>query len=779
MTTFDPTTLKHLYENECHNLLSTRWKEWRSRYLAYVQRVQSARQAEWVTSDFQRFLWDDDGVSGVGLGATVTVERAYEDREIAEALLSLRDLKLESDVALRAKQLSDGFAQIIGLVSPKYNDRKPSARLIRLFCGLFPGDVLVLLDSHKTNVVRRGLGMKKGGLEAIAQHVLLRQKFHEALGTPKSVEQQVEQSMFSWLLFDRLEREVAAEEGEAAGEPSAATAEAKPQAGAGPSLRMLPVTEQRKGIYSIANGLGTVMQLLRFTENGATREELVSEILNLFPKLKRSSAEMYVSLLRTPLGVIELRDQALRPTARGQQLLDGEDAADVLAPVLIGRVFGFAQILAVLKGNAGLSKAKIYEHLQKAYPRWTSDYMAAAVLGWAKAIGLVESAVEGKTPVERLTEVGSYWASGLPEDLEIRWQHRDSEYELEQAGTSEHVESTDEAHGSKLRHPPLTALAKRFASEPELRGLVYPEQFLAKFDAALRALPSKRFALLAGLSGTGKTSLARAYARACCDELKVPFTRHYREVSVRPDWTDPSGLLGYFNPLAKPPRYEETAALELVLAAKRDPEHPYFLCLDEMNLARVEHYFAPFLTAMEGRGTLQIHHEHDEIDQVPSRIPWPRNLFIIGTVNMDETTHPFSDKVLDRAFSFELWDVDIRQWSERIEAGDAKELTQTVVETLRRLYDALYPARRHFGYRTCDEVLAFCRTAQLPVESALDAAVLAKVLPKLRGDDAGELPEALRAVRVVCQEKGLVECKKRIEQMLKSIEQQGMAKFWA
>lgn len=771
----DQTTLQSLFANDFRARLSDRWKDWHTQYVAYVKRVQGASEAEWLTPAFQAFLWDSDQVSGIGQGKSVTVEGAYADRDLAKALFELRKTKLAPDLAARAKQLSDAFDAVMERLTPRHSERRPSARLLRLFCGLFPSDALVLLDSHKTNVVRRGFGMKKGGLSTLAQQVLMRGRLREALGPTETVEAQVDQSMFSWLLFERLEREASAEEGEAPVEPGADSERTQVSAADAPVIRMLPVDQQRRGMYSIANSIGTVMQILRFAENGATKDELVDEILVLFPKLKRSSAEMYITLMRSTFGVIELRDGALRPTKWGQQLIDGEDPSDVLAPVLIGRVFGFAQLLSPLRGSEGLPKATLYQSLREIYPRWTSDYIPSGLLGWAHSIGLVETASVKGAAVERLTDAGAYWASGLPADLETRWRPVDAD------DTQEAPEEVPEkgAAPAKLQLPTFAALSGRFGADPELRRLVFPPKFLAKFDAALRALPGKRFVLLSGLSGTGKTSLARAYANAVCAELKLPIKAHYCQMAVRPDWTDPSGILGYYNPIASTPRFEETEALQLVLAADSRPDLPYFLCLDEMNLARVEHYFAPFLSAMEGRGQLQIHHQRESIDGVPPQVRWPANLFVIGTVNMDETTHPFSDKVLDRAFSFELWDVDLQLWRGLVAESIPTETLDTVVKTLQRLYDALYPARRHFGYRTCDEVLAFCRAAQLDIAEALDAAVMAKVLPKLRGDDTGELPGALDAVHTICREAGLVECARRVTQMQKTLKDQGMARFWA
>jgi 5-methylcytosine-specific restriction protein B len=200
-----------------------------------------------------------------------------------------------------------------------------------------------------------------------------------------------------------------------------------------------------------------------------------------------------------------------------------------------------------------------------------------------------------------------------------------------------------------------------------------------------------------------------------------------------------------------------------------------------MNLARVEHYFAPFLSAMEGRdGRLAIHSSRDPVDAIPPSITWPTNLFILGTVNMDETTYPFSDKVLDRAFTFEFWNVDLDGWHTSVAARGAHAMLDQVFPVLRAMSTALKPARRHFGYRTCDEVLGFVTASSgSDPTAALDAAILAKVLPKVRGDNGGALPQAIADAIAVSARYGLVQTGEKLIQMQATLKELGAVRFWS
>ena len=184
----------------------------------------------------------------------------------------------------------------------------------------------------------------------------------------------------------------------------------------------------------------------------------------------------------------------------------------------------------------------------------------------------------------------------------------------------------------------------------------------------ITSLASKPFVIIAGGTGTGKTKCAIEVARKICRKQAAGETADYEVVAVGADWTDTRPLLGYENILGSSPTYTVPKALDLIIRASRNTERPFFLILDEMNLSHVERYFSDFLSIMESKkidteaSTIKLHANKDGMPstdgnvegKVEQRIQWPDNLFVIGTVNIDETTHMFSPKVLDRAHVIEF-----------------------------------------------------------------------------------------------------------------------------
>lgn len=313
------------------------------------------------------------------------------------------------------------------------------------------------------------------------------------------------------------------------------------------------------------------------------------------------------------------------------------------------------------------------------------------------------------------------------------------------------------------------------------------------------AIKSKPFLLLAGISGTGKSRIVRELARACwdegTDEYKAQKPKNFQMVQVKPNWHDSSDLIGYVSRVSGKAEFVAGEFLKFIAKAWENTETPYFLCLDEMNLAPVEQYFAEYLSVIESRkshedGTVTTDPIVEKADEEwyfnltasltsdedirkqfnEQGICIPQNLIVVGTVNMDETTFSFSRKVLDRAMTIEMNEVDLHGGlTERnepigklgkaeligyaVEGVDVyaanKEVCEAVLTYLDAVNSVLEGTPFKIAYRTRNEFLLYVvnnlpykkgeNDEELPqgyvVARALDEITSMKVLSRIEGDD--------------------------------------------
>jgi hypothetical protein len=213
---------------------------------------------------------------------------------------------------------------------------------------------------------------------------------------------------------------------------------------------------------------------------------------------------------------------------------------------------------------------------------------------------------------------------------------------------------------------------------------------------------------------------------------------------VRPEWTDPTGLTGYYDVLSN--RYMVPPFLEAVMLATAHRDSPVFVVLDEMNLARVEYYFSDVLSCIETGEPLQLHSNSVPLEgstgtSIPAEMPLPSNLNVIGTINVDETTNPVSDKVLDRAIVIDMSAVQLGEFLAGLEArepalGAARAACQ---DRLAAAHGLMAQHGLGFGYRVAEEVVRYGAFAQdklgATADETTDDLMVQKVLVKLRGGE--------------------------------------------
>lgn len=376
-----------------------------------------------------------------------------------------------------------------------------------------------------------------------------------------------------------------------------------------------------------------------------------------------------------------------------------------------------------------------------------------------------------------------------------------------------------ESYGTLIQNLPIYNVDKYANVVPEYMNNTLASVVASKYRPYITAIKSKPFLLLAGISGTGKSRIVRELARACWEvgtsDYKEHKPKNYEMVQVKPNWHDSSELIGYISRLGEEPAFIAGDFLKFIVKAWENPHVPYFLCLDEMNLAPVEQYFAEYLSVVESRKKdeetgdvvtdpiLKPEYEAELDEKTNERVPkaWyknlinellvecpdekqfglyrqfiekgisiPQNLIVVGTVNMDETTFSFSRKVLDRAMTIEMNEVNLAggltQKHETIGTlnfddlvgmnvegvdvyADHLEVCDKAIAYLQKINDVLEGTPFKVAYRTRNEFLLYV-VNNLPyrkdedgnelseeevVARALDEITSMKVLSRIEGDD--------------------------------------------
>lgn len=505
-----------------------------------------------------------------------------------------------------------------------------------------------------------------------------------------------------------------------------------------------------KGLTAMSEYAEALLKVSGAAE-GIPTQQFKERVLALFPTLKdSSSANNYITVVRQ-IGLIEQKEGLWTRTELGNRYFETRDP-EVLRPILLGHYAGIYKILWELRQHKELKRDSLNDILSE-YLGWTSTFGTAAQIRWCESFGLIEVLEDGTI---RLSERGLDWAKDLTDDPPKFPASKSTETK---------------------RQPAFIFDFPQIRTRITAMNLIYRDDVLPSFHAALHALSHKHFVILSGISGTGKTKLVQAYSNAVYGLELHEENPHLLIVAVQPQWNDATSLLGYLSPVTR--QYYRTAFLDFLLRASADEETgtPYFVCLDEMNLAMVEHYFSDFLSAWESSAPLDLHTGDESVTGVPRQVKIPRNLYVIGTVNVDESTHAFSKKVLDRAFVIELADVDYDGYMEK-HVNNPR--VQQLVSIVKFVGQQMRPFNLHVGYRVLDEMVAYMENYPVKVDNRrlIDSLMLQKVLPRIGGDE--RILPALQEIRqYFIQELGHEAASVlRLDEMIRELESTGMCQFW-
>lgn len=403
--------------------------------------------------------------------------------------------------------------------------------------------------------------------------------------------------------------------------------------------------------------------------------------------------------------------------------------------------------------------------------------------------------VAGGSPNHNTVRI--FWDSELSRDL-AEFETKNAKAKFVKISTDKYSLSMMGGEKEMTISEQVTAVKNYIAA----KGFNYEGDLIENFYLSLL---SKPFVILAGTSGTGKTRLVSLFAEA--------INAKYQLVSVRPDWSDSSDLFGHIDLNGN---FKKGAIIDFIKDAAENLDTPYILCLDEMNLARVEYYMSDILSVLETR-------EFDENGNVKTQpiiskdyctssngsndygeLQLPGNLFIVGTVNMDETTFPFSKKVLDRANTIEFSYVDLAalpafstEKPTKVDISDdflsvryiklndcsASDATyiSKICANLQRINNELEVANAHIGYRVRDEIVFYMlnnhKTALIPDAQAFDNQIMQKILPRIQGSSES-IKTMLGELLKISESEGYESSYKKISFMIKRYEEDGFTSYW-
>lgn len=390
-------------------------------------------------------------------------------------------------------------------------------------------------------------------------------------------------------------------------------------------------------------------------------------------------------------------------------------------------------------------------------------------------------------------------------------------------------------------------LLQHFKNFIKESGFYYDQWILENFYTCLK---TNYLVILSGISGAGKSKLPEFFTKAIGGEFEL--------IPVRPDWNDDRDLLGFFN--GRELKYQSTRFIEFLIRANEDPDRLYIICLDEMNLAPIEYYFAQLLSELESEkpklnppdetlteieiqrfeedvliNVLKLEKDRSQVTGIAREatereihrlyqtiadlkryqvVHIPRNIRFIGTVNIDHTTHGFSDKVLDRANVIQFERVDLgakhvtrsdpeirtlgyaqfSEWcDERQLSKDKLTKLEGFVTHIRSINSFLEPVGMNIGYRVLRDIKRYMNLVMQggyfdDPKDAFDFQIKQRILPKIRGMQSRELKDALEELARFLMTEGYSRSYEKIAGhqkngrthggMLQQLESKGYVNYW-
>ena len=460
--------------------------DWLKSLSTWLARVAAVDRETFVSSQFQKELWDNETISATGQGH-IDVSKVIADSAIAERLWELKHALVPDDPQARSEWLGDAWDEIAAMVKP-LTDRRPRLKMYRVFASLWPTLFTTVAHYHKLLRLGRAMGLSRGIEHRTELHQRVLERLDEAGAMTASPE---ERMTLPWVLFVHFVQDKGSDATEV---PSDVPGDVK--------LNPLPADRRRRGMLAIGGFVPSILAMLEFAKDGCKRADLLEHIRSVNPKLATISLPTNLNALIAEWGVLRAVGDDIVLTPRGEALLESGEPEEV-SDWLLTRILGFDNLLHMLRENP-LPQKQVIADLQQVNPGWTSTFAPTVLINWAKGMELAEVDADKSL---HLTERGRDWAS------RIHWTPGQLAPVTKPAPGP--VKESGDKKNDDLRHqlPPLASIIASFPTD-----IAFSSQLIARLHAGLWSHPRRHFAVLTGLSGAGKTLPAMCYAKGLWGE---------------------------------------------------------------------------------------------------------------------------------------------------------------------------------------------------------------------------------------------------------------------
>lgn len=529
-------------------------QQWIAEFLEWMERVRDVTREEFLTEKFQLSLWENEAVTSTGMGQ-IDISKVASNPAIAEQLWELKtDFAAAPTEAEKESLVQAARTAVFKAVGP-LTKRNPKLKMYRVFALLCPGAFTTIAHYRKLKDLAALLGIPVRGEARPVLHKLVLNRIEESLGPVPDylTKEGATRLALPWMLYVHH-----------AQSPELEPTEVSDPVTGKEKLNPLPAARRRRGMLAIGGGTETIRAMIEFALEGCTREDFIEHMQSLHLAAKKTTLNTQFNALIAEWGVIKANGSDLVLTSRGEAFLESGDPDEVL-DLMITRILGFDYLLrALAQGPRTLREAILI--LRTANPGWTKDFGPTSLINWFKHLQLAH-VIDKEL---HLTGTGQEWAQ------RIDWEPQ----ALPAAEVSDAMlspQSLQVVSPASVARPALHQVIDGFSKE-----FPFKKELIAQLDAGLWSHKRRHLAVLTGLSGAGKTQLARGYALSLW-QLEANPEEGLLIVPVQPGWHDYSSLLGYVNPLDTE-SYVRTRFLDFLLQASSDPGRPYTLVLDEMNL---------------------------------------------------------------------------------------------------------------------------------------------------------------------------------------------------